>query len=94
MYYKLNSFSLSTANTDNPINCSRPSVVTTELSSPVATGDVLDGRPGSVVTWQCTDGYHVMGKKKSTCLHTGQWSSEKPTCEQGNIWIDGDKLLG
>ena len=68
---------------DVPIHCTLPTAPNNDTLAPIATGNVLDGRPGSVIRWSCPDGSRLVGKRKTTCLHTGEWSHERPTCMQG-----------
>ncbi|KAI5108821.1 beta-2-glycoprotein 1 [Silurus meridionalis] len=35
----------------------------------------------SVITFNCNNGYNLVGANSSTCLHTGQWSKPTPQCE-------------
>ena len=74
---------LYTVKPDVPIHCTLPTTPSNDSLAPIATGNVLDGRPGSVVRWSCPDGSRLVGKRKTTCLHTGEWSHERPKCEQG-----------
>ena len=34
----------------------------------------------SVATYTCTSNYVISGSRQRTCLETGQWSGEEPTC--------------
>ena len=34
----------------------------------------------SVATYECDDGFILSGSEQRTCLETGQWSGEDPTC--------------
>ena len=34
----------------------------------------------SVATYTCTGNYVISGSRQRTCLETGQWSGEEPTC--------------
>jgi len=52
--------------------------------SPVVHGEVefADTRHGSQASYECHPGYHMLGKNTRTCLDTGYWTGQEPTCKQ------------
>ena len=52
------------------------------LSSP-SNGEVtLTGlTSGSTATYTCDNGYQLTADKTRTCLNTGMWSGQEPTCK-------------
>lgn len=56
-------------------------VVCPALSNP-ANGvvSVIDLTFNSVATYTCNSGYVISGVQQRTCLETGEWSGQEPTC--------------
>ena len=38
-----------------------------------------------VCRYTCKDGFKLMGKNLTTCLSTGAWSNDEPTCIRGVV---------
>lgn len=36
---------------------------------------------GSVADYECEIGYKIVGRNRLTCLSSGQWDHETPSCE-------------
>lgn len=51
-----------------------------ELSNAVKLYEGLAGDIGSVVTYQCNEGYRLQGSAKRMCEKTGRWSGSDPFC--------------
>ena len=39
---------------------------------------------GGVTTFECEEGYHIVGNNKLKCLSDGSWDHPAPTCALGN----------
>ena len=39
-------------------------------------------RVGSKATYECNDGFVLVGLPVRKCLYTGQWSGEAPVCKR------------
>ena len=39
-------------------------------------------RPGSTATYQCKDGFLLVGESTRECLTSGRWSGKTPTCRR------------
>ena len=53
-----------------------------ELSSPTNGQVTWTGLTnGSTATYTCDSGYHLIGDPTRTCLSSGIWSGQEPTCE-------------
>lgn len=37
---------------------------------------------GSVILYDCEEGYKLVGARERTCLSTGDWTEEEPSCQQ------------
>ena len=56
-----------------------------ELSSPTNGQVTWTGlTSGSNATYTCDSGYNLIGDQIRTCLSTGMWSGQEPTCESMN----------
>ncbi len=40
---------------------------------------------GATVTYECDDGYKLIGSSSRTCLDDSRWSTALPTCEPGKL---------
>ena len=42
-----------------------------------------------VVTFNCDDGFELVGSRKLTCQTDGEWTDDEPTCERefGRIFV-------
>ena len=40
-------------------------------------------RAGGVVIYECEPGFEIHGVDTRTCLNTGRWSGETPSCRKG-----------
>ena len=38
---------------------------------------------GSMATYECDDGFILMGLSQRTCNNSGEWNGTAPTCEPG-----------
>lgn len=61
----------------NPVMCERPF-----LDNGFLVEDQISYSVGQMVNFFCNDGFSRVGVKKVTCLKTGKWSDEFPTCER------------
>ena len=53
-----------------------------ELSSPTNGQVTWTGlTSGSTATYTCNSDYQLIGEQNRTCLSTGMWSGQEPTCE-------------
>ena len=42
----------------------------------------INGRTfGSIATYQCDEGFILVGSETRTCQQDGEWSDSQPTCE-------------
>ena len=56
--------------------------VCSELSSPTNGQVTWTGlTSGSTANYTCDSGYQLIGEQTRTCLSTGMWSGQEPTCE-------------
>ena len=50
----------------------------------------INGRTfGSIATYQCDEGFILVGSETRTCQQDGEWSDSQPTCEgqlSRNFW--------
>ena len=57
-----------------------------ELSSPTNGQVTWTGlTSGSTATYTCDSGYHLIGDQNRTCLSSGVWSGQEPTCESMHL---------
>ena len=40
-------------------------------------------RAGTIVSFDCSTGYHIVGSGRITCLDNGRWDGSVPTCVSG-----------
>ena len=59
------------------INCGNPGLV----SNSTRTGS--DFTIGGTVNYECDTGFNLTGPRNRTCLGSGEWSGESPTCNGG-----------
>ena len=48
-----------------------------------------DGRASfeDVCQYSCDDGFNLVGSRSRSCLSTGMWSNDEPTCRRGVVWF-------
>jgi len=48
-----------------------------------------DRRPSfeDVCQYSCEDGFDLVGSRSRSCLSTGMWSNNEPTCRRGVVWF-------
>ncbi len=52
-----------------------------ELGDPVNGSVDVDGNtPGSTASYECGDGFALVGNQSRVCLDNGEWSGEEPQC--------------
>ncbi|XP_047481240.1 LOW QUALITY PROTEIN: sushi, von Willebrand factor type A, EGF and pentraxin domain-containing protein 1-like [Penaeus chinensis] len=85
--YKLNGTRYRTCNTDGTWTLEEPTcnqIYCSEIPASIPNGKVIgdDNSCGSLVEYECSPGYRRNGRRNATCLESGKWSSEMPTCER------------
>ena len=40
-----------------------------------------------VCQYSCEDGFDLVGSRSRSCLSTGMWSNDEPTCRRGVVWF-------
>ncbi|CAH1790204.1 unnamed protein product [Owenia fusiformis] len=54
--------------------------ITEPENSVLTVGSLNNNLPGSTVEFSCDSGYHLNGYTRLTCLTTGSWDADVPTC--------------
>ena len=60
------------------------SAIKCPLLAPIVNG-IITGtglRVGSTATYECFDGFVLVGVSVRTCLNTGHWSGKEPSCKR------------
>ena len=46
----------------------------------------------STATYSCEDGYSLVGVPVRTCLSSGNWSGDTPSCQIGSIVMSSNEI--
>ncbi|XP_042878589.1 sushi, von Willebrand factor type A, EGF and pentraxin domain-containing protein 1-like isoform X2 [Penaeus japonicus] len=85
--YKLNGTRFRTCQVDGTWTLEEPTcdrIYCSEIPDSIPNGRAIgdDNACGSLVEYECSPGYRRNGRRNATCLESGKWSSEIPTCER------------
>ena len=57
------------------------------------TVETTDNRVGDVANYECNFGFRLVGSSQLTCLVSGEWSDEVPTCERKLTFMEAEPLI-